>query len=201
MRISRRRLARFLIILGILVASGITSRLALREISSLLRRHGQGPVGIVIHHTATPPTLNGVPVTVATIDAMHARRGFAVTDTDGKIYHIGYHYLILQDGTVLPGRPEHLPGAHTRGYPDTLGIALVGDFQWSSNLGRHGPLTPPPAQLRAAEALTVTLLRKYHLTPATVHLHRDLALTLCPGDGFPRASFMRDIATRWQQRP
>ena len=162
-----------------------------------LRRHGvvrRYPAGIVMHHTATPPTLNGKPVDVATIDAMHALRGFSVTDGDGHRYHIAYHYLVQQDGAILPGRPEHLRGAHAQGHTDMLGIALVGNFQRSSNRGRCGPLTPPPAQLHAAAALTRRLMKKYGLSVSDVYLHRDLTPTACPGDGFPRAEFYRDIS-------
>jgi N-acetyl-anhydromuramyl-L-alanine amidase AmpD len=148
------------------------------------------PTGIVIHHTAT-----GTVETIASIDAMHTRRGFAVTDADGTVYHIGYHFLIQQDGTVQTGRPEHLHGAHAHGHPDTLGIALVGNFHAASNRGRQGPLTPPNAQLRAAEALTATLLRKYRLSTRTVYLHRDLVQTQCPGDHFPRARFYQELST------
>jgi len=154
------------------------------------------PAGIVIHHTVTPPVLNGKSVDVAMIDAMHAHRGFAIKDHDGRVYHIGYHYLIQQDGTVLTGRPEHLPGAHTKDHPDMLGIALVGNFQRSSNGGFRGPLTPPHAQLLAAERLTRALLAKYGLPARCVYLHRDLRQTACPGDGFPRDDFFRAITVR-----
>ncbi|MHB0936936.1 MAG: peptidoglycan recognition protein family protein [Armatimonadota bacterium] len=151
------------------------------------------PSGIVIHHTATPPAVRGKLINVASIDAMHARRGFAVRDADGHVYHIGYHFLVLQDGRVLRGRPEHLRGAHTKGHPDKLGIALVGNFQRSSNRGRCGPLTPPRAQRLAAERLTRELMQKYGLPDSSVYLHRDLGQTACPGDGFPRATFYRAI--------
>ena len=151
------------------------------------------PTGIVIHHTATPPEMHGKPVDVATIDAMHARRGFAIRNIDGRVYHIGYHFLIQQDGTVLRGRPEELPGAHAKGHPDMLGIALVGNFQRSSNRGRCGPLAPPRAQLLAAEKLTRELMRKYRLPASGVYLNRDLRRTACPGDGFPRQQFFRAI--------
>lgn len=147
------------------------------------------PTGIVIHHTATPPTVGGKLINVASIDAMHARQGFGIQDDDGQVYHIGYHFLILQDGRILRGRPEHLPGAHTKGHPDMLGIALVGNFQRSSNRGHCGPLTPPRAQLKAAERLTRELMAKYGLPVSNVYLHRDLGQTSCPGDGFPRRKF------------
>ena len=183
-----------ILVLFVGVLGGFWWRHAHRHVA---RRAVRGfPAGIVIHHTATPPVLRGQPVTVATIDAMHAQRGFATRDADGRVYHIGYHFLIQQDGTVLRGRPEHLPGAHTKGYPNMLGIALVGNFQRSSNRGRCGPLTPPRAQLRAAETLARQLMAKYGLTGANVYLHRDLCRTACPGDGFPRQAFHRAITTR-----
>lgn len=154
------------------------------------------PVGIVIHHTATPSTVRGRPVDAALIDGIHARRGFAVTDRDGHVYHIGYHFLVLQDGTVQRGRPEYLYGAHAKGHPDMLGIALVGDYERASNHGQYGRTAPPSRQLAAVAALTRTLMAKYELTVHEVYLHRDLVHTACPGNNFPRAAFFAAIARR-----
>ncbi|MHB0938962.1 MAG: peptidoglycan recognition protein family protein [Armatimonadota bacterium] len=151
------------------------------------------PAGIVIHHTSTPPVERGQRVDVAFIDALHERRGFGKTDTDGTIYHIGYHYLVLQDGTVRRGRPEHLTGAHTRGHNNTLGIALVGDYDGWKNFGQRGPAVPPAKQLAAAERLTRSLLTKYDLTADDVYLHRELVISLCPGNRFPQKTFMQAI--------
>lgn len=39
---------------------------------------------------------------------------------------IGYHYVILEDGTVENGRPEYWQGSHARGHNDALGICLIG---------------------------------------------------------------------------
>ncbi len=157
-------------------------------------RLGAFPRGIVIHHSATPPTLNGRPVDVAVLDAMHAERGFSITDKDGKVYHVGYHFVIQQDGTVLTARPETLPGAHTRNHNDMLGISLIGNFQASDNHhNSKGPVVPPPPQLAAAEKLTRELMAKYHLPLNTIYLHRDLNNTDCPGDMFPRAQFMQAL--------
>lgn len=184
-------------VVGLLLTLVLIACLAFAGWWYLLRRHGHRartfPVGIVIHHTATPPVIHGKPVDAAFIDGLHAKRGFSVTDTDGRVYHIGYHYLIQQDGTICTGRPEHLHGAHTMGHADMLGIALVGNFQRASNRGRCGPLVPPPAQLRALETLTRQLMRKYDLPANCVFLHHDLCPTACPGDGFPRAEFYRAL--------
>ncbi|MEI7833569.1 MAG: peptidoglycan recognition family protein [bacterium] len=152
------------------------------------------PRGIVIHHSDTPPMMRGRAVDVAIIDEMHAERGFGITDKDGKVYHIGYHFLIQQDGTVLKGRPENLPGEHTHGHNDMLGICLVGTFQAKDNRHhRFGPVVPPPAQLAAAEKLTRELMAKYHLKPDAVFRHRDLTSTDCPGDMFPWDEFKQAI--------
>lgn len=152
------------------------------------------PVGIVIHHTATPPVVHGRLVDASFLNATHKARGFVpAIAADGTRYYVGYHYVILQDGTIQHGRPEHSRGSHTKGHPNMLGIVLVGNFERASNRGRQGPLTPPPAQLAAAERLTRKLMRKYHLRIHDVYLHRDLSQTACPGDGFPRATFFRAL--------
>ncbi|MHB9132197.1 MAG: peptidoglycan recognition protein family protein [Armatimonadota bacterium] len=190
-----RRSLRWILLLTVIAVLAVYGR------SWWMHRHWLGrlpfhrfPSGIVIHHTATPPIIHGHRVDAATVEQMHIRRRFTpVAGRDGKVYHIGYHYVVLQDGTVQPGRPEYLRGQHTSGYPDMLGIVLVGNFERFSNLGVQGPLTPPPAQLAAAERLTRTLMRKYGLTCGQVYLHRDLTATACPGDCFPRGAFYRAI--------
>ena len=39
---------------------------------------------------------------------------------------IGYHYVILEDGTVENGRPEYWKGAHAKGHNKAIGICLIG---------------------------------------------------------------------------
>lgn len=71
---------------------------------------------IVIHCSASPHDRGD---DAATIHRWHLSRGW-----DG----IGYHYVILEDGTVQNGRPEYWAGAHTRGHnKNSLGICLMGD--------------------------------------------------------------------------
>ncbi len=138
------------------------------------------PPGIVIHHSATPAVVRGQPVTAAVLDQAHAGRGWGRRDSSGRVYHIGYHYVVLADGTVQAGRPEGMRGAHCDGHNDMLGICLVGDFTAER---------PPAAQLRAAEDLTRRLMAKYHLSPSQVHRHCDLDSTECPGKKFPWQRF------------
>jgi N-acetylmuramoyl-L-alanine amidase len=82
---------------------------------------------IVLHCSATQ---NGVPVTVETIDSWHNARGFkrdpkAVKDGDPA--HIGYHFVILLDGTIHACRGLDEVGAHAAGHnAESIGICLVG---------------------------------------------------------------------------
>ena len=59
-----------------------------------------------------------------TIHRWHKERGF-----DG----IGYHYVILEDGTIENGRPEYWSGAHAKGHNEALGICLIGDTAFTYN--------------------------------------------------------------------
>src|SRR5437016_681095 len=91
-----------------------------------------GPGGIIIHHSAVPPFPDGRPIDAKLIDEIHRERGYNAFYW-GRFYHIGYHYVILPDGTVQQGRPEHCRGAHAQGYNSYIGICLVGDFSSKDN--------------------------------------------------------------------
>ncbi|MDW8291154.1 MAG: peptidoglycan recognition family protein [Armatimonadota bacterium] len=161
------------------------------------------PEGILIHHSATPFRLKGRIVDAKKIDEMHQKRGFSVV-CDGKTYHIGYHYVILPDGRVEPGRPEDCPGAHAgnsyynRRY---LGVCLVGDFdshgRWN---GRRSTKQPTRAQIEALVQLCARLMHKYNIPLEKVRRHRDVSQTYCPGDQFPYQRVKRLIAQELQQR-
>ena len=69
----------------------------------------------VIHCSDSP---QGRGDNAQTIHRWHKERGF-----DG----IGYHYVILEDGTVENGRPEFWSGAHAKGHNDAIGICFIGD--------------------------------------------------------------------------
>lgn len=143
------------------------------------------PTGIILHHSASPAVAEGERVDADLIDRWHARRGFL--GLGGKrVYHIGYHYVILPDGTIQHGRPENMRGAHCRGHNDQLGICLVGNFSSGANpSGAYGPPRPTPAQLEALDHLLKTLIARYGFAPADLHRHRDYAQTACPGDRVP----------------
>ncbi|KLU62662.1 N-acetylmuramoyl-L-alanine amidase [Peptococcaceae bacterium CEB3] len=131
---------------------------------------------IVIHHSASPTVVRrqgrAVPVNAAVIREWHLAKGWS---------DIGYHFVILPDGTCEKGRPLNRPGAHCRASQRNLlgiGVCLVGDFSKEE---------VPDAQLRGLLEKAETLLQAYHLTLDAVELHREVpgAVTECPGRYFP----------------
>jgi len=55
----------------------------------------------------------------AQIDTWHRQRGFHLG--------IGYHYVIRRDGTIEPGRPEWLTGAHCKNHnAHSIGVCYEG---------------------------------------------------------------------------
>jgi N-acetylmuramoyl-L-alanine amidase len=73
----------------------------------------------IIHCSDSP---QGRGDTAETIHRWHKQRGF-----DG----IGYHFVILEDGTVENGRPEYWTGAHAKGHNDAIGICLIGEDKFT----------------------------------------------------------------------
>lgn len=145
----------------------------------------------MLHDSDSPAYVDGKPVNAAKLEQIHAEEhpGWA-TVYEGKTYHIGYHYVILPDGTVEQGRPDHCIGAHTIKHNDWLGICLIGGF----STHRHWyPEHPTSAQITSLLTLCETLMSKYHIPPERVKRHRDLRLTFCPGDRFPYTEIIQSL--------
>jgi len=145
------------------------------------------PRGIVVHHSATDTDV-GLGVDAAFLDRVHSDRGWGLRYGQ-RVYHIGYHYVILPDGTVQAGRPEWMPGAHTTGYNHCLGICLIGDFS------DHGAQTqhPTDAQLDALANLTVKQMHRHNIPLSRLYRHCDLAATKCPGGGVPWEQILKQV--------
>lgn len=93
---------------------------------------------IIIHCADTP---NGVFYSAEDIDAWHKHRHF-IRDKKlahySNLKHIGYHYVIYLDGSIVVGRRNDETGAHAKGHnSNSLGICLIGrdkftQYQWDS---------------------------------------------------------------------
>lgn len=118
---------------------------------------------IIVHCTATP---EGRPTTIKELTDWHKKRGFST---------IGYHYVVMLDGSVSRGRDVNVSGAHCEGHNSfSIGVCYVGgcDKQMKAKDTRT------PAQKYAL----LTLLKKLKvLYPnAKIRGHRDFAKKDCP---------------------
>lgn len=119
---------------------------------------------IIIHCTATPEGRN---VTAAEVGKWHRERGW-----DG----IGYHFLILLDGSIQIGRPIGKPGAHCKGHnAESIGVCYVGGMSADNAQPKD---TRTPKQRTALRLLIESLKRQY--PKATIHGHREFAPKACP---------------------
>ena len=118
---------------------------------------------IIVHCTATR---EGSPVSLDTVRRWHLERGWS---------DIGYHYLILLDGTIERGRPEHIQGAHVKGYNrNSIGVSYVGGVD--RNLNPKDTRTQD--QKDSLHNLLSNLLASYE--DATLHGHNEFSSKACP---------------------
>lgn len=95
---------------------------------------------VIVHCTASA---FGVPLTVAQIRAMHKAQGWS---------DIGYHYVVLLNGKLAPGRPEALIGAHVSGHnTGSLGISYVGGLD---KAGRPADTRTPEQKATLIQAIS-----------------------------------------------
>ena len=179
-RLKRRIIFRTLGLLSVilfLVAGGMGSIISYRNSIT--------PEGIIVHHAALPANLQGHAVDVETIDRIHEQRGYGAFYW-GRVYHVGYHYIILPDGTIQQGRPEHCRGAHASGYDSFLGVCLIGNFSSNSNPdGERALKEPTEAQMQALTTLLKRLRESHDIPLDRIRRHSDVnPHTECPGDRF-----------------
>jgi len=118
---------------------------------------------IIVHCTATR---EGAPVSLDTVRRWHLERGWS---------DIGYHYLILLDGTIERGRPEHIQGAHVKGYNrNSIGVSYVGGVDRELNPKD----TRTQDQKDSLHNLLSNLMASYE--DATLHGHNEFTKKACP---------------------
>ncbi len=111
---------------------------------------------IVVHCSATRVSQQ---ITVDDIDRYHRAKGWA---------GCGYHWVILQDGTIQAGRPESKAGAHVKHYNEhAIGVCYIGGLD---NKGRDAD-TRTPEQKAALWFLLRDLKESY--PKAKIVGHRD----------------------------
>lgn len=144
-----------------------------REWGAQSLRPGYDPMGritrITLHHSAEIPGLayDSDPQMVHTIQRIHQDRH--------RWSDIGYHWIIGTDGRLYEGRAVDLQGAHSGGDRNiqNLGIVLIGDFMQR---------LPNPRQLATTHAFLREQQSRYRVGMEQMYGHRDLGVTLCPGD-------------------
>ena len=113
---------------------------------------------IIIHCSAVMPYQTS---SAAQIDTWHRQRGFHLG--------IGYHYVIRRDGTIEPGRPEWLTGAHCVNHnAHSIGVCYEGGLDIR---GR-----PADTRTEAQKVAMRTLLEELHgrYPKALIVGHHDL---------------------------
>lgn len=114
---------------------------------------------IVIHCSATR---EGQKHTAADIDRWHKAQGW-----NG----IGYHHVVLLDGTVQKGRDESAAGSHVKGFnANSIGVVYIGGLAANGVTPKD---TRTEAQKKSLAALIKSLKVKY--PGAKVVGHRDLS--------------------------
>jgi N-acetylmuramoyl-L-alanine amidase len=119
---------------------------------------------LIVHCSATP---EGKYFDASNIDKWHKQRGWS---------GIGYHFVILLDGTIEYGRDLKKSGAHTLGKNRTsIGICYIGGMDSEM---KHAKDTRTEAQKESLILLLKTL-KKLH-PKAVIYGHRDFSSKACP---------------------
>ena len=115
-------------------------------------------------------------ITLIIVHCSANRAGSALRMADIDSYHrslgwigCGYHYVIPTDGTIEPGRPEEMVGAHCKNHNrHSIGVCYIGGL---SKDGKPAD-TRTDAQRIALRNLLERLRRRY--PDALIVGHRDL---------------------------
>ena len=133
---------------------------------------------IIIHCTATP---EGRDVSLKEVRQWHTKeRGWS---------DIGYHFLVLLDGSVEEGRPLERTGAHTKGHNwDSIGIAYVGglDSEMNSKDTRND---------KQKDSLVDLLCQLKDAYGGVIYGHNNYSTKACPG--FDAKKEYDNISTRY----
>ena len=113
---------------------------------------------LVVHCSAVTPDQTS---SAAQIDTWHRQRGWK--------FGIGYHYVIRRDGTIEPGRPEWMVGAHCLNH-NAHSICIC--YEGGLDIRGKEADTRTPAQKIAMRQLLEELRQRY--PRALIVGHHDL---------------------------
>lgn len=135
---------------------------------------------LIVHCTATP---EGEDHSIDAIDQSHKARNFSCyIDPDTKQKrHIGYHYIILRDGTTVRCRPENVRGCHASNHNhDSIGVCYIGGCppRAVKDWNKQGKDTRTEEQKASLRTLLKELRARY--PKAEIYGHRDFAAKACP---------------------
>ena len=139
------------------------------------------PNKIITHHTGgsdTAPLADTSWATAEDIDSWHKARwpGFTskqFNNKAGKPYHVGYHFVIHSDGTVVQTRGYDEEGAHCIGQnTSSIGVCFSGNFDVTM---------PTRAQEKAWKTLYKRLHKDLGILPTRIYPHRRFATKTCHG--------------------
>ncbi|MRN79461.1 N-acetylmuramoyl-L-alanine amidase [Brucella sp. 10RB9210] len=129
------------------------------------------PINLLVWHCSATP--ENKPFTAADIDRWHKAQGWA---------GIGYHYVVLLDGTVQKGRPVEKVGAHVQGHnTGSIGCVYIGGVAAD---GKTPKDTRTPAQKEAMMQLTKDLLKQFP-TIKRIAGHNEFSSKACPSFKVP----------------
>lgn len=118
---------------------------------------------IIIHCSATKEGNN---VNASTIDQWHRDRGWR---------GIGYHYVVMLDGTIEYGRSIYETGAHVKNHNQgSIGVCYIGGL--NNNMKAEDTRT---SEQKESLLLLLKTLKKMH-PDATIHGHNELSAKSCP---------------------
>jgi hypothetical protein len=140
------------------------------------------PNKIIAHHfggTDADPLADSSKQTAQDVDKWHSQRWKGFTSKvfknhQGKFYHVGYHFVIERDGTVVQCRDYYEEGAHTFGQnKSSIGIALAGNFDVTK---------PTVKQLNAFKKVFKEINQRFpKITEKEIYPHRKFSSKTCYG--------------------
>ena len=134
---------------------------------------------IIVHCSATSVEQK---INAATIDVWHRQKGWDC---------IGYHFVILQDGTIEVGRPIGKIGAHCLYHNvNTVGICYIGGIKDSKPCD-----TRAPQQKRSLRLLIAGPLEEYP-TITKISGHNNYANRACPCFDVTELDYLLQYAIR-----